>query len=355
VSNSVIETIESFQVKKDSYYSKGGSLFFTAEALVDELVPLEVIKEYAWTFKGKELRWIHELPELNIDNLIGHIHDAYVENDKLSMLVELWGYKDDLKEKQEMVKNGELSISAGFKKTERKKGEIVAIYGRELSLTPTPVCTPEMGCGISSIVMNTKKNEKVVIMGENFKEIYEQFQKTVISQNDERGEKIVELDATVSAMEERIGESNTLIADLTEENETLQKENGELKISSELNITLSLRHEIVKMERITDEEAVKEELEKLSHFTKAELEDTKMRLERIVSLSEKEGRPAPLTGDVEEEEQIATEKLEKLSAEQVAARLNPELGAYIKNVSNRSNNPAPLGYDKGEGDVPFIN
>jgi len=343
------ETIEQLDFEKlvineSSIYSEGGSLFFVAEALTDHFVPQDVMERDAWTFKGKELRFRHEQPEKNVNSLIGHIHDSWFEDGKIKQLAEVWGYREDLKKLQNEIKSGKMSISAGYKKTKSDDGDIIGIYGRELSVTPFPKCTQELGCSIVNVI---EQNEDENTMGENEEsDRQSRLEESVIAQNEERGERIVELESTIEAMEERIQTANETISEQSEKIENLETELAKAKETIKLNESLPIRQEIVTLLEITDEEEKKKKLDELLELNEKQLKSKKEDLVRAIKIAQKRSRSSPITGEGIEENDI-----DKLSPEEMALRMNPNLKKFMK--KGNQPNPAPRGYDN-QGDVPFI-
>jgi len=343
---------EGIEVNQDSIYNKGKSLFFVADILSKSFVSKDIMKRDAWTFTGKELRFRHKLPELEVDALIGHIHKSWFDpkTETIKTLSEVWDYKDSLIELQDQVKNGNLSISAGYKKTlDEQNKEVIGIYGRELSLTPSPKCTKEMGCKIDAIIQNEMK------VMTNIEEVMEKLEKTVISQNKERGERIVELETTVQAMETRIKDANEIMAEQHDKIEKLEKENAAVKSENVNAKTVSLRQEIVTLEGILDPEAAKKEMDELITMNEAQLNGLKSRIERAKKIAINTSKPAPIVG---EEMQKNENELDKLTPEQLSAKLNPELAKLIqRNQAGRGlSQSAPAGMDHHDGkEVPMIN
>jgi len=360
VTEQIAEEYISLSVKTEDVYSQGGSLFFVAKALVEAFVPVEVMEQYAWTGKGKEARWRHELPEDDVNVLIGHMHDCWFEDGGVKAFVEIWGYKESLKEKQAKIESGEFSVSLGFKKTYDEANEnIVGIYIREISLTPTPQCTLELGCSIESIIALEETDEVENTMPDN-NEMIELLQKTVISENttlkalsNERLEQITTLEATVSAMEERIVSSNSIISEQGEKITTLEKQVDEAESKLGQSVTTGIRNEIIALLEITDEKAKEAEFEELSQLSIEQLKREKKRIERITTLTQKKakktlGQQPIFSSDLENSEEEISE-LDKLTPEQLAAKVNPEFAQYLK-----KRNATPAGFDVKDGNVPMI-
>lgn len=326
------------QITKDSYYSQS-SIFFVCKALVNELVPSEVIKQYSWSFTNKEMRWRHSSPDKNIDMLIGHIWDSWTENGELMLLCEVWGYdiRPELKDVQNAVLNGSLSISVGFKTTHNKNQEIIAIYGREVSLTPVPACTPDMGCGILEVSTSLENNSGEIMSESNKmydlfqnlikenKEIMSKLESGVIAHNELLKEQNIELEGNVEVLSNRIKELNQIVA---EQNQTLEKNDEELKsVKSDLETskTLKIREDIVSLERITEENAKKERIEFLKKFSIEDLEDRKQSLERAIKINKKvqkskNNRPE-ISNELEGEGEIKPEE----DPVSYALKMNPDL------------------------------
>lgn len=350
--------INDIVVNESTIKTKGDSLFFVSEILTKDFAPIDVLKKDAWTFKGKEMRFRHQIPEQDVNALVGHIHDAWFDekDNKIKTLSEVWGTKPSLKKLQQQVKKKELSISAGYKKTSDEKGNVVGIYGRELSLTPSPKCTKEMGCKIATIIQNELNEPMPKEDGEyTVKEVIEKLEATVIKQNSERGEKIVTLEATIDAMEKRLHDANELLSEVTEQNEKLEKENNSLKGQVAGANTLAIRQEIITLEEITDEDAKKKEMEELLQFNEAQLNSTKERLLRAKKIAVKVNKEKPvISQDGIEQNSGEFDQLDKMSPEELALRVNPQLGSYIKAI--KGNPTPPPGYNSNgkDGDVPMI-
>lgn len=329
-----IETND-IDIQSSKISEENGSLFVIAAGLTTEFVPLEVMEQCHDTFDNKEVRFRHRLPEENVKDLIGHIHETWVENEKIMFLFEVWGHRDDLKEIQEKIKNNEYSISAGYKKTV-DNGVIVDIYGRELSVTPFPKCSAESGCGITTIVQNEKDDKKMA----NTEELYQELEKTIKKQNSERGEKIIELEATIEVLEDKVLSSNQKITELNEENESLKEKITELETQIVDGETASLRQKIVELEGIKDKEAVQKELEDLKSFSKVQLESQIVRLERAIQINAIGDRQQP----VFRQDTEGVDENEDDDPVAFALKMNPNLKNEV---------PMPKGFNT-EGKVPLL-
>jgi hypothetical protein len=363
------ETLEVLESKVESTELKGTSLFVTAVGLTKDFVPPKLMKEKAWTFKGKECRWRHKLPEKDPKNLIGHIHEAFVENEQLKFIYEIWGYRDDLVKIQEQIKKNEVSISAGYRKITNQKNEVVDFYGRELSVTPFPKCTNDMGCGNEMIIANEdKKNKsKEIKMPDENKEAFnllkeqiaknekviKQLEETNVKLANERGEQIIRLESTISALESKISEQNELITEqveeLSEKDKKLDEKDKELAQSKKMPLVL----EIVKLEQITEKEAILEEVNELIEFNESQLTKMKSRLERAAKIAQKTApnRQTPALGESNQQ----NDDLDSLSPEQLSARLDPQLKDFIaQNERASGRNPSPYSTNQKEDGVPMI-
>lgn len=358
--NDEIITIDNIEINESTVKTKGDSLFFVADILTTDFAPVDVMKRDAWTFKGKEMRFRHQIPEQDVDALVGHIHDAWFDekDSKIKTLNEVWGNKPSLKKLQQQVKKKELSISAGYKKTSDEKQNIVGIYGRELSLTPSPKCTKEMGCKIATIIQNELNKPMAEKEGEyTVKDVIEKLEATVIKQNTERGEKIVTLEATIDAMEKRLHDANELLSEVIEQNEKLEKENKSLKSEKVGFSTLPLRQEIVGLEDITDEDAKKKEMEELLQMNEAQLTGLKERILRAKKIAVKVNKEKPVVNGegIEQNSNTEFDNLDKMTPEQLAMRVNPQLGNYIKAIKGIPSAPPGFNSSGKDGDVPMIN
>lgn len=363
LSESIVENLIKLKVNADAMIIKEGSLIFTADALTNAFVPKEIMKKDAWTFTGKEVRVSHKLPENDIANLVGHVHKAWfdAESGKLKTKNEIWGHREDLKVLQDQIKNDNTSISVQFIKRTNDEGEITSIYGRELSMTPNPKCTPELGCGIdnSSIIQYEKEEEKNM---PNEKEILDRLEKSYqerfVTLEDankvltagfkERGAQIVTLETTITALEDRSASQNEIIKETSDKLSALQTEHDTM-LKDNVNIgTLEVRKEIVKLSNITDEKAATAELEKLTKYEKPDLEEQLERLQRVLKITKKTAnKQVPALG-----EETVTNENE--SAENFAARMNPGLADFLKREKAGRGNP-PIGYQHVEGnDVKFV-
>jgi len=345
-----------FSVQTDNVYSEGGSLYFVADALTEAFVPVDIMQKYAWTGKGKEARWRHEVPEKDINVLIGHIHECWFENNKIKIFVEIWGYKDDLKAIQEQIANGTFSISLGFKKSHDDNGNLIAIYIREVSITPTPQCTSELGCGISTIIQLEERETMD-------KETLALLEKTIISENTTlkksakiQDENILTLETTVKAMEDTIQNTNKVVAEQNEELEKLKAENAELQKKADSAETFSIREEIVGLENIADEKAKEAELEELAQYELPELKKMRDRIKRAIEIAQKSSKKPPVLGEEVEQYEDGIdleEKTKHMTPEEFAANMNPELSEYMSKLSK--NPAAPKGFGvKATDDVPMI-
>jgi len=338
-------SFEILEINDTDVYRQGGSLFITATALTEDFVPLEVMKRDAWYGKGKEVRFRHGIPELDLSALIGHIHDVGVTNDTLKVVAEIWGYNDELKDLQPQVIAGELSISLGYKKTMDDAGNVVGYYIRELSLTPSPKCSPEMGCGIDSYLPAT---QSMLVQNEmSASEMLEKLEKTLGSQNRERGERIVELEATIEALDSRLSQSNDVIKQLKEKNESLEQQIVELGKEKEQAKTLSIRKEIIALQEITDEEAVKAEMEELASLSEDELTKTRDRITRALKIAQKKGRSPPVLAG-----ERSVENEDDETPEEFALKHNPNLRELMK---RNGMTHSPPGYGASEDAPPMIN
>ncbi len=366
IHNEIIGELES-SVKATEI--KGKSLFVTATGLTKDFVSPEIMERDHWTFKGKEVRWRHKLPEKDPKNLIGHIHEVYMENEELTFIFEVWGYRDDLVIIQEQIKNNEVSISAGYRKITDANNKVIEFYGREASVTPFPKCTKDMGCGIESTVMNedNTKNQSENDMPDENKEIIKMLKESIAKNEDivkdlketnvklvkERGEQIVRLEGTISAMESRISDSNEIITEQTEKIESLEKDLAEKDKALEDSKTSILRSEIVTLENITEEESVKAEMEELLEYNEKQLTKMKERLMRVAKIAVKttSNKPTPVLG----EDISQNEGIDALTPEQLTAKLNPQLRAYIEQNERASGKaPTPFSTNTKEDGVPII-
>jgi hypothetical protein len=312
---------ESAVINSENVYREGGSLFFTAKVLDEEWAPSEVQRDYAWTGKGKELRYRHESPESNINALVGHMHDVWYENGELHAFVELWGYKPELRELQKQVMRGELSVSLGYKKTRDADDNIVGIYIRELSLTPSPRCET---CVIDSYMRNEKPREVQPTVGtRQTSSSIELLEKTLMRQIEDKEHRIAEMDEVVIELESKISEGNKVNSKLKEKNQELEARIRELEEANQQNETLALRTRIVdELLKISDAEARKEKLEALSKHTTEELEERIEELERALSIASKTNRGTPVLG---QQASISEDNHEnEESPENFAMRLNKQ-------------------------------
>jgi len=369
-----MEWVQNLEVVKN-YYNKDGSLLIIAEALSTEFVPADVMKEYAHTFEGKELRWRHKLPELDVNAGVGHVHKAEVVNDKLILTAEVWNYKErpELAEIHQQIKDGELSISCGFKATRNETGEIIAIYGRELSLTPDPACTPEKGCGIIQYIQLEKgatnmpdENEKLL----NYvKETVAKFEKT---QGDQITtlEKLVEakdkemklMKATMEQLEKRNNDNLSIISQQQEkinQNDELIKGLEKKAAGAE---TLSLRQEIIKLEGISEPEAVKAEMEDLASLSLEQLEKMKVRFERVNKFGNKTdpNRQTPQFGGIENPEQYENNGQGQNDPATDRVNNNEYLNELMRGAAASRQQVGPYGFNQQQGvgkkgqNVPLI-
>jgi hypothetical protein len=343
-------------VDQDNEEFKKDSILVSCVGLTEKFVPLSVMDKTYETFRNKEVRFDHELPEKNVKNLIGHIHDVFMENNAMNFVFEVWGYRDDLKEIQDAIMNNTMSISAGYKATKNSDNAIIDIYGRELSVTPTPRCTPDDGCGItSSIVMNNNPSENNMADDEITAESLIILKETLIKQNEVQAEKIVKLNETINGLNVKFAESNETINELSKKNELLQDEITVLKKQAEENVTLSLRQKYVKLLGITDANAVKEKIEKLKKFDVEDLQEfiddlsaTAKRTEKVTRTSAGQA-PIVKSGT----EQNVQNSVENMSGDQLTASLYPDLAEKIAKNSKRI--PYPLGMDVTSNDpVPVV-
>jgi TolA-binding protein len=329
------------------------SILIVCKGLTEKFVPLSVLERDHWTFKGKESRYDHKLPENNIKDLVGHVHEAYMENNILNYIIEIWGYREDLKQLQDDIKKGKMSISAGFKATKNKENEIIEIYGREVSITPTPRCTAEDGCGITTtLVMNSnnlsEKNmaevnnaEAIVIL----KETLERENKDLRKKTGELDEVITGLNTKFAELNEQLSQKDSQIKSLTEEIKTLKDVKEELE-------TLSLRKEYVEKLGITDADAVKKKLEWAKKFDPEDLtemikdlSDSNKRTEKVTK-SNTTGRPVVKDDNNEGIEENA---LANASDMEVTASLYPDLKERLVKQS-RKQIVYPPGMDIRDGD-----
>jgi len=351
---------ESMEYNARDVYRDGGSLFVRVTALNHHFVPPEVIEQYAHYGDNKEVRVQHGIPEKDISALVGHIHECKAENGELKILAEVWGYNEKLKELQRQIIDGEMEVSLGYKKTMADDDEIVGIYIRELSFTPRPRCTPEMGCGVEAIletgsesmVINTmpKPADGSEAPGGTPPEALEMLERTLGSQTKERGERIVELEAALSSLGDKLKVANESITQLsTDKKELIEK----LAVAEKKLVaaeTLEIRKEIVQMQGVSDDEAKKVEIEKLAQLSRDELQRTHSMLKRVVDIHKKAARSAtpPVTGRVNE----GVDTLGEKSARDVALELNPDLRRLVEAAKSKGGPPG-LGVTSPE-DMPFI-
>jgi hypothetical protein len=346
-------------VDPDNETFKKDSILVSAVGLVEKFVPLSVMEKTYETYRNKEVRFDHELPEKNVKNLIGHIHDVFMENNAINYVFEVWGYREDLKEIQDAIMNNKMSISAGYKVTKNSDGDIIDMYGRELSVTPMPRCTAEDGCGITSaIVMNNNPSENNMTDDEKNAESLVILKETLIKQNESQGKEIVALNETINGLNAKFAESNETIDELSKKNELLQDEITVLKKQVEESVTLSLRKEYVQLLGITDEKAVNEKLEKLKKYEAEDLQefidDLSATAKRTEKITRTTGSNAPVTKSTGE--QITENSVQNMSGDQLTASLYPDLAEKIaKNSKSKGRVPYPFGMDIGENDpVPVV-
>ena len=184
----------------------------------------------------------------------------------------------------------------------------------------------------------------------------EMLERTVGKQNDERGERIVELESTIETMSDSLTTQNETIAKQTETIEELQKKVTEVEKTSLIATTEPLREQIIALEKISDEEAKKESMEELSSFNKEQLEQILAKLKRVVKISTKtsKSRDIPFLGDSIEQHEDQDALIDKLTPEQLAAGLVPDLKQYLKKEELSVNN-LPIDIKSVEDGVPFIN
>jgi len=333
------------------------SILIVAKGLTEKFVPLNVMNRDNWTFKGKESRFNHNLPENNIKDLVGHVHDAYMEDNVLNFIIEVWGYREDLKQLQDDIKNGKMSVSAGFKATKNEKGEIIEIYGREVSITPIPRCTAEDGCGIeASIVMNSNNLSEKNMPNEKELEKLEVLSKTLERENGDLREKNTELNEVITGLNEKFKEVNSQLSEKNKIIKSLSEENKQLKSEKEELSTLSIRTKIVDLLGITDEKARKEKLEKLSKRPVEILTEDLEDLSRAKKISEKTARSSgtvrPVVKD-ENNEGIEENALSKATPEELTASLYPDIKEKL--IRQSRNAPQMPGFDVKEGDkIPMM-
>jgi hypothetical protein len=329
--------------KKGGYYSKD-SIYFTCKALVNDIVPSAVISEYYWTFEGKELRWRHESPDENIDMLIGHVHKSWVENGELYLMAEVWGYdlRPELANVREAVSTGLLSISVGMKETYGDNSELIAIYGRELSLTPNPACTADMGCGILEVIATFEKGERKSMPDDKAIEI---LQKQIAAneeliKNLEKGaqatnkvvmEQNVELEKTVQILSDKVKAANKTIGEQNIQLEDYKKENAELKKNAEKSKTLEVRKSIVNHLKLTEEKAVSEKLAELEQYDEKLLNQMDGDFKRISEINEKAGRSKGNRPEIKNDLQNNDDPIAdtNLSDVEYALKMNPSLAKRL--------------------------
>lgn len=333
------------------------SILIVAKGLTDKFVPIPVMNRDGWTFKGKESRFNHNLPENNIKDLVGHVHDAYMEDNILNFVIEVWGYREDLKQLQDDIKNGKMSVSAGFKATKNEKGETIEIYGREVSITPVPRCTAEDGCGITAtLVMNSNDLSEKNMPNEKEIEKLEILSKTLERENGDLREKNTELNEVITGLNEKFKEVNSQLSEKNKIIKSLTEENKQLKSEKEELTTLSIRTQIVDLLGITDEKARNEKLEKLSkrpiEILTEDLED----LSRAKKISEKTARSSgtgrPIVKD-DTNEGIEENALAKASDLEITASIYPDIKEKL--IQQSRNAPKMPGFDVKDGDkIPLM-
>jgi hypothetical protein len=295
-----VEDVE--QISNSGYYSQN-SIFVTARAAVDEILPSELLVKYSWSWTGKELRWRHQSPDENIDMLIGHIWKSWTENGELYLRFEVWGYdlRPELYAIQELVKTGELSISVGVKKTFKTdgSGELDAIYGRECSLTPNPACTPEMGCDILEISETLEKKDELKMSDNKAlldviqtqfkeqKEIVQKFESTIVQNNKVLLESNERYENEIKLLSTKIKNQNVTIAEKNEEITKLKEQTAGFEAETEKMKTYEKRKKLVSFLNIADEKAREEKIASYEDESEDKLDTLIADAERIVKFNNK--------------------------------------------------------------------
>ena len=345
---SAVEDAE--QVQNSGYYSQN-SIFVTAKAAVDAILPSELLVKYSWSWAGKELRWRHQSPDENIDMLIGHIWKSWTENGELYLRFEVWGYdlRPELYAIQELIKNGELSISVGVKKTYKTdgSGELDAIYGRECSLTPNPACTSEMGCGILEISETLEKKDDFKMPDENkalidmiqnqnnrTEEMVKNFESTVVDSNKKLLELNERYENEIKLLSDKIKNQNISIVEKTEENKKLKEQIAGFEAKAESMKTYELRKKYVGLLNIADEKVREERIASYEDKSEEELKGLIADAERIAKYSKKVEQSQNNVPDTQNsfDNGFEDEGIEEFEdPKEHALKTNPALARVVKN------------------------